>query len=108
MPDRGDMRGKSDLVSFTGHVRANRTPRTKETKVEKRRYVAHQVLYYDSSSGVPQIGHFVHNEANEANRAFFANEETEDMLGITARNGSQLTLVDRTGFMGQIPQVLAN
>jgi len=74
----------------------------------KARYSVHQVLYYDNVCGLPQIGHFVTNEKNEADQAFFPNEETQDMLDIADDPSVVMTFGGFADYMGRIPRILAN
>lgn len=76
--------------------------------MEKPRYSVHQVLYYDKTCGVPQIGHFVTNEANEADQTFFSNEATQDMLDIADEPTHVMTFEGFADYMGRIPKILAN
>lgn len=73
-----------------------------------RRYSVHQVLYYDKVCGSPQIGHFVTSETNEADQAFFANEDTQYMLDTAGKAGYVLTFEGFADYMGKIPRILAN
>jgi len=76
--------------------------------MDKPRYSVHQVLYYDNVCGVPQIGHFVVNETNEADQTFFPNEQTTDMLDIADEPTHVMTFRGFAAWMGRIPRVLAN
>ena len=76
--------------------------------MDKPRYSVHQVLYYDNVCGVPQIGHFVTNEANEADQAFYSNAETPDMLDEADKGYKVMTFSGMAEWMGKIPHVLAN
>ncbi len=73
-----------------------------------RRFSAYQVLYYDKVCGVPQIGHFVVNETNEADQAFFPNETTQDMLDMADEPHLVVTFRGFAAYMGRIPRILAN
>lgn len=71
-------------------------------------YSVHQVMYYDNVSGVPQIGHFVVNDVNEADQTFFTNAETQAMLAIADLPSHVMTFHGFSGWMGRIPKILAN
>ena len=71
----------------------------------------HQVIYYDNVCGVPQIGHFMVNEANETDQSFAPNEETPEMLDFLDnlhKDGHMVHIARYADFMGKIPRVLAN
>lgn len=62
------------------------------------------VLYYDKKYGMPQIGGFLEDQANPADRSFVANDEfgmVVDELGISGMSGN-------VGFVGHIPNVMTN
>jgi len=76
--------------------------------MNKPHYYEHQDMYYDKVCGVPQIGHLVVNEANEADQTFFSNAETQDMLDIADETSHVMTFRGFAEWMGKIPFILAN
>lgn len=79
--------------------------------MEKMSYSVHQVLYLDNVCGMPQIGHFLTDDTNEANQTFLDNAHTDDLLDFADQMGKMDIPVQMCGlaaFMGKIPRILAN
>lgn len=65
------------------------------------------MIYYDKYVGVPQLGLFLTDKANEANQAFVANAEIEDVLPVLDITAER-PYVGYVEFMGRIPRMMSN